>query len=318
MATSVARTFKKTVKFLLRFPADALIGSSKTLPEKINERISFAISKPLMEDPHICAKFYPYEENDTSYFIRKPSSKYVTYCEPHLPFPPDELWRGSRSWLETQEEYLSWGRTNVKQMREITTRAGFSFEAGNRILDFGCATGVMIRWLNDISEKCEIWGVDIVAEYITWCQQYLSPPFHFVNTTTFPHLPFEDRYFDFIYAGSVFTHIADLADAWLLELKRILRPSGKLYLTVHDNYTLDVLLKSENGPDGWFNKLMLSRNKSDFLDTDFGVFTIDRSPNGAQVFYDRDYLCRNWGRFLKILSVSPGAYGHQTAILLEK
>jgi len=44
-----------------------------------------------------------------------------------------------------------------------------------------------------------------------WCQQRMSPLFKFATTTSFPHLPFEDGYFDFVYAGSVFTHITDLA-----------------------------------------------------------------------------------------------------------
>jgi hypothetical protein len=40
----------------------------------------------------------------------------------------------------------------------------------------------------------------------------------------------------------VFTHIDDLADAWLLELKRILRPGGRLYITVLDKNSLQSLI----------------------------------------------------------------------------
>jgi ubiquinone/menaquinone biosynthesis C-methylase UbiE len=77
----------------------------------------------------------------------------------------------------------------------------------------------------------------------------------FANTTTLPHVPYEDNYFDLIYAGSVFTHIADLADAWLLELKRILRPGGMLYVTVHDDHTLEVL--RADFPDYYLTRLEL-------------------------------------------------------------
>jgi ubiquinone/menaquinone biosynthesis C-methylase UbiE len=112
-------------------------------------------------------------------------------------------------------------------MKKILGSVGFRIQDGNRVLDLGCASGRMIRWLNDFAEQCKIWGVDISAEHIIWCQQRLSPPFNFATITTAPHLPFEDRYFDLIFAGSVFTHIADLADAWLLELKRIVKPGGE-------------------------------------------------------------------------------------------
>jgi len=123
-------------------------------------------------------------------------------------------------------------------MKQILDSSGFSIRDGSRVLDLGCASGRMIRWLVDFAEQCEIWGVDISAEHIIWCQEYLSPPFNFATVTTSPHLPFEDGYFDLIYCGSVFTHISDLADAWLLELKRIMRRDGRLYITVHDKHTV--------------------------------------------------------------------------------
>ena len=74
-------------------------------------------------------------------------------------------------------------------MRNILKEAGYSFKEGNRILDFGCAGGRMIRWFNDIATKCEIWGTDISSEHIIWCKQYLNPPFNFFTTTIYPHLP---------------------------------------------------------------------------------------------------------------------------------
>ncbi len=83
----------------------------------------------------------------------------------------------------------------------------------------------MLRWFPG-GDGTERWGCDIKGETIAWCQQHPSPPMHFVTTTTLPHLPFEDKYFDFVYCGSVFTHIIDLPDAWFLELRREIRPAG--------------------------------------------------------------------------------------------
>ena len=94
-------------------------------------------------------------------------------------------------------------------------------------------------------------GVDINAKHINWCQLNLGPPFFFATTTTAPHLPFEDGYFDLIYSGSVFTHISDLADAWLLELRRIVRKGGYLYITIHDKRTVEVLLTVQ-GPSALY------------------------------------------------------------------
>src|SRR5688572_19237180 len=118
-------------------------------------------------------------------------------------------------------------------MLDILGHAGAPGEALGDILEFGCGEGRLIRWLEHLAGERESWGTDIDAGLIVWCKQNLSPPFRFITTTTVPHLPFEDRHFGFIYAGSVFTHIDDMADTWFAELRRVLRPGGKLFVTVH-------------------------------------------------------------------------------------
>jgi ubiquinone/menaquinone biosynthesis C-methylase UbiE len=140
------------------------------------------------------------------------------------------------------DDWISSGKEDIDNMMGILNRSNFSIQDSNRILDFGCSSGRMIRWLFGLADQCEIWGVDISAPKIVWCQENLMPPFNFATVTILPHLPFEDRYFDFIYCGSVFTHIDDLAEAWLLELKRVLRPGGRAYVTVHDKHTADLII----------------------------------------------------------------------------
>ena len=188
---------------------------------------------------------WPHQPGSRCYMIPKTPERTPEKCLHHesssLPIPPKDLWLG---YGQTAEEFLASGEENIRAMREMLERTGAPIESAGRIMEFGCATGRMIRWLHDLSDSCEIWGTDISSGWITWCKQYLSPPFHFATTTTSPHLPFEDRYFGLIYAGSVFTHIDDLADAWFMELRRVLRPGGRLYITVHDQDTIAKLQKS--------------------------------------------------------------------------
>jgi ubiquinone/menaquinone biosynthesis C-methylase UbiE len=275
-----------------------------------------ATAGAVLENPCIAAKIYPYQSANQSYVLFKKTDG-DNKTPSALPLPPQEVWDGM---AETPDQYLASGKENIDKMREIAQSSGFSFEAGRRILEFGCSSGRMIRWLHDLADTCEIWGVDVSAPQIVWCQQHLSPPFQFVTTTTCPHLPFEDGYFDFIYAGSVFTYIADLADVWLLELKRIVRPGGLLYITVSDNHAIEYLLGRLAGEP--LTKMLASFLKEHIPSkTSFAMFTITRSPKGAHVFYDRDYLREHWGRYLDVLSVTPEAYGipmFQTAVLLRK
>jgi len=211
-------------------------------------------------------------------------------------------------------------------MERILRASDFTLKPESRVLDFGCADGCMIRWWLNLTRTGEVWGVDINGTAILWCQQNLSPPFKFALTTSFPHLPFEDCYFDLIYAGSVFTHIADLDDAWLLELRRLVRPGGKLYLTVHDNTTIDYVFnrhRNDPGIQGLLRMLREFDEANHFTSSNFSFFTMNRTPGEgsegqAQVFYDADYLRTHWGKYLKVLSLTPEAYGYQTAVLLEK
>jgi hypothetical protein len=115
-----------------------------------------------------------------------------------------------------------------------------------------------------------------------------------------------------IYAGSVFTHIDDLADAWFLELRRLLKPGGRLYVTVHDNHTIRML--SEKQYD--LSKTLFCRQDY-FVDREFSMFTIGRFMR-SQVFYDTDYLSRMLAPFFEVVSVTPAAYGFQTGMLLRK
>lgn len=256
--------------------------------------------------------YYPYKPDLIEYLIPKDRME-TEVCEQGLPIPPKDLWLG---YGKTNEEYL-WGKLQIKKMLEIVEASDFIFSKGDRILDFGCGAGRMIRWLKPLSDMCEIWGTDISSEHIYWANQYLKPPFNFATTTTIPHLPFEDRYFSLIYAGSVFTHIDDLADAWLLEMRRILKPDGRLYITLHDYNSILQLETLDVYKDMWLRKFM--NNSKLFTDNkeNFGMIVNGRGP-ASQVFYDKDYFTKSVNTIFDVLSVNNGAYGFQTGYLLRR
>ena len=77
----------------------------------------------------------------------------------------------------------------------------------------------------------EFYGCDIDAESIEWIVEHLSPPFMAFQSDEMPPLALGDESLDLVYACSVFTHIADLWSAWLLELHRVLKPGGLLIAT---------------------------------------------------------------------------------------
>jgi SAM-dependent methyltransferase len=240
-----------------------------------------------------------------------------------LPVPPKALWEG---YGETPERYLESGRVDMETMLGIVRAAGAEPTTFDRVLDFGCAAGRMLRWFP--REVPERWGADIKGDTIRWCQSHLTPPLDFVAVTTAPSLPFEDSSFDLVYAGSVFTHLIDLPDAWLLELRRIVRPGGHCFVTVLDKHGLELVLAEDarsRFTPSWRVQLIRDMDaREGVLSKDFAYFSVEAPMTWGQglrvpqVCYDIDHLTSRWSRVMDVASVTEGAYGHQTAVLLRK
>jgi ubiquinone/menaquinone biosynthesis C-methylase UbiE/ketosteroid isomerase-like protein len=272
------------------------------------------VKRWLRRKARVVATGIPARFQNIAYLPYKPGEDYLLPMPAQrergaaLPIPPQELWLGYN--------YPSHGKLHVEKMLEVVTDSGFAFADGDRILDLGCGAGRMIRHLEPLAERCEIWGTDISAPHIFWCRENLSPPFHFATTTKVPHLPFEDRSFALIYCGSLFTHIDDLAEAWLLELRRILAPGGRLYVTIHDQHTMALF---DEPPHSAAKIVQHIKSAPTFqaAKDGFGMFTMGRD-NESQVFYSSEYLAKMFSGMFDIVSVTPEAYFYQTAYLLKR
>lgn len=99
------------------------------------------------------------------------------------------------------------------------------------VLDFGCGCGRVLRYWRDHSGTVS--GCDRDRGAIDWCRVNL-PFAHVAGNGLAPPLAYDDGSFDLVYALSVFTHLTDeLQGAWRDELRRVLRPGGRLLLTTH-------------------------------------------------------------------------------------
>jgi SAM-dependent methyltransferase len=94
-----------------------------------------------------------------------------------------------------------------------------------RILDVGCGTGTMLRYLGRFGEAE---GIDTDAEAVRFCRMRGVGR---VRRVEGPPLPFPDGAFDVITALDVIEHIED-DRAMLRELYRITRPGGLLLFSV--------------------------------------------------------------------------------------
>ena len=195
----------------------------------------------------------------------------------------------------------------------------------NRLFDFGCASGRVLRHFVAQTEIAELWGSDINQRHIRWLYEYLPARVKPIFNHCFPMLPMPDNYFDLVSAFSVFTHIDTFETAWLAELRRILRPGGLAYLTVHNEDTWHVL-RDELGNEN--NRLVQSILKVDpgFAQAVFGPLPDTRTvyrhnvqgPYRAQVFHSNNYLKNVWGRFFEVLEIIPRHHVRQTVLVLRR
>ena len=227
-----------------------------------------------------------------------------------LPLPPPELtmayWRGD------PEEYLEVGRRTADIVRSLLAERGAGIGPGDTILDWGCATGRVLRHFAPEARNAKFWGVDIDEAHIEWARRHLPPMFRFATCGAYPHLPFEDRTFSAIYGLSVMTHLDPLRDHWLLELRRVLRPGGYLLLTVCDEATLAGF--RETGCPEWLpgdvdvHGLTLGRHEM--------IVLRGQQWGATHVFYTGEYLRRTWGAYFDEMTVlSNCVYGQAMAVL---
>jgi SAM-dependent methyltransferase len=115
----------------------------------------------------------------------------------------------------------------------------------HRVLDIGSGIGNLALGLKDYLEAGYD-GLEIHPRAVAWCQEAITPRypalrFHRAAVQSDAYnpqgrtpaatyrFPFADRAFDFVFLGSVFTHLLpDAVENYLREIARVLRPGGTL------------------------------------------------------------------------------------------
>lgn len=115
---------------------------------------------------------------------------------------------------------------------QATTRetiARLPLRAEDRLLDIGCGTGALLHHLSACHPATHLVGVDPVPEMLATARRKLAPAIA-LHEGWAAHLPFADAQFDVVVCCSMLHYVAEPVGA-LIEIRRVLRPSGQLVIT---------------------------------------------------------------------------------------
>jgi cyclopropane fatty-acyl-phospholipid synthase-like methyltransferase len=227
------------------------------------------------------------------------------------PFPPVRLRyrvHGQRS----LDSFVGMGTRCFDAIERALQTHRLRLDRFAHILDFGCGCGRIFIPLMTRYPALDVSCTDTDSEAIRWCQEHLDTGTFQVNDPLPPSGYPADR-FDFIFAVSVFTHLAEAHQLqWLGELQRIAAPGGFVLLTV-------------NGEAVWRERATLSEPQRAALETNGHLFVETEFigekelPDWYQTaFHTAAYVRETFSRFFTVEAQIPIAMDGQDIVLLRK
>lgn len=127
-----------------------------------------------------------------------------------------------------------WGKTVLQYVRRKMTLSG-------KIVDCGCGTGYLLKELLD--HGFTAYGIDgsekSIKETVLRCKNYKN--FLGAEVADLQQLSFKDNDVDCVFLLEVLEHLDEsYADCVLKEFKRVIKPGGKLIITVPNDENLDM------------------------------------------------------------------------------
>lgn len=226
--------------------------------------------------------------------------------------------------------FLGTGHGTVRALESALRDHGASFATAERVLDFGCGCGRVITALlppaGPASAATEVHGCDVDAEAIGWCRRHLPQATFAVNGFA-PPLPYADESFDVLCSSSILTHLPeDKQDAWLAEIRRVLRPGGMALVTVAGRQMFDAT-RSGEVPSNSRDFSQRLRRLPDLVEAGFVFEPYVRAAWNARDFPGIDdeygvayhsaaYVQEHWGRWFDVLELREGVTNYRQDLVV--
>ena len=216
------------------------------------------------------------------------------------------------------EYHVRDGLTHAIALTEKAKKHNNPFELSSNILDFGCGTSRILRYMIEFLPGPQYYATEVFDKNIEWGRRAF-PEIRYLHQSNHPPLDFPDGKFDIIYAYSIFTHFEEnLHLRWLSELHRILKDRGLIILTIHGEPVLrrckaEKAVREAMCVQGQNYRKLRKR----FYKYGYAFYTCyDRanlSKGGLDpdifgiTYISNEYMQKNWSRKFQILEHDEGA-----------
>jgi SAM-dependent methyltransferase len=214
--------------------------------------------------------------------------------------------------------HLEYWLSGLRDVRKVISATDLEQLKAPRVLDFGGASGRIIRHFQNWRVSSELYLSDINPQHVLLAKRLFGGKVTVLHNRGLPTLPFPEGFLDCVVAFSVFTHIDSEDTAWLMELRRIVKPGGHIYLTIHDQETwrilpntviADLSLGNEEFRRYYSETPQLSGRKVHAYS--------GATEYNCNVFLGPDYIDRHWAPLFRGYSIAPLAHDHQAGITLR-
>ncbi|TCC25105.1 class I SAM-dependent methyltransferase [Kribbella speibonae] len=161
--------------------------------------------------------------------------------------------------------------------------------SGRRVLDVGCGSGPLMAALGD--KGAIVSGFDLSASMIELAHRRLGEDADLTVADLAKPLPYDDAAFDDVVGSLVLHYLKDWTEP-LAELRRVLKPGGRLILSLNHPFVYTAL-----NPDGEY--------------FDVAEFSFDAEHAGRTVVYTI------WHRPLQAMSDAFTAAGFRISVIME-
>jgi SAM-dependent methyltransferase len=246
----------------------------------------------------------------------------------HLPgFPPPDM--QSSTVGGTYERTLDEVFPFYRHVKDSCARNGTPLRRNSEILDFGVSWGRIVRFFMKDVDTTRLHGVDTSAEFLGAARD-TGVPGHLHQIEPLGRLAYPDGFFDLVYAYSVFTHLPEnVADHWLAEIARTLKPGALLIATVEPPRFLD-FFASVNPADETLHPWHAAMARKIRADSDLkarlqaaGFVFMPQGDGVHDAVYGDSvmtpaYFREHWGQFLEPIEFLDNAQRFWQAVVIAR